>query len=319
MKSHVIGLSVWAAFIAGQAHAQAQSPTEALPASIRAMIDAAAERDDPAVFAAVVSVARQAAPDHVAEIEALAAAHTAAEVETAEAPPPAEPPAEAAIIIAEAPPPPVVVWKGSIELGGSQVSGSTDVVGVYGSMDVSRRSDLWTHRVNGRADYQQTQGNPTTDRMSLAYQPQLALRERIYAYGLSQYDHDRPLGVDTRYTLGAGLGVTAADGAAVRIALDVGPALRRTNYTVLPNEETIAGRASLNIRWLASERLTVAQTLESFAERGRLNTQSVTSLDTRLFGPLRARLSYNLQYERDEPRQRTNFQTTSRASLLYSF
>ena len=308
MKPHIVGLSLAAMAAASQAQATA------LPASIRAMLETAAQQEDPAVLATVLSVARQAAPEHIEEIDAFAS--------TYEADPAVDPvESEEPIVLAVAPEaaPERVVWKGAVELGGSHVSGANDVVGAFGSLNLSRKTRKWTHRLTGRADYQRTGGNPTTDRVSVAYQPQLHMGPRLYAYGLTQYDHDRPLGVLTRYTAGAGLGITAADGAEVRIALDAGPAIRRTDYTVLPSEETLAGRASLNIRWLASERVTVAQELATFAERGRLNTQSTTALDTRLFGPLKARLSYNLQYERDEPRERTNLETTSRATLLYSF
>lgn len=305
MKPHIVSLSLAAATLAAPAHGAD------LPQPIRAMIEAAARQEDAAVLAAVVSAAREAAPEHVEEIDALATGYLDPAPVVADPEPPP--------LLAYEPPPPPVIWKGALELGGSQVSGATDVTGAYGSVDLARKGGRWTHRLNGRADYQRTQGAPTTDRVSLAYQPQVHLGPRLYAYGLTQYDHDRPLGVRTRYTAGAGLGVTATDGSDLKIALDAGPAIRRTDYTVLPSEETIAGRASLNVRWLASERVTVAQELATFAERGRLNTQSTTALDTRLFGPLKARLSYNLQYERDEPRQRTDFQTTSRATLLYSF
>jgi putative salt-induced outer membrane protein len=306
MKPHLVGLSFAAAALAGPAHATA------LPEPIRAMIAAAAQREDPAVLQAVVSVARQATPEHAAEIDAIAA--TYAEPVDFTAPVEVETP-----LLAAAAEPDPVIWKGTFELGGSQVSGATDVVGAYGAMDLSRKSRRWTHRLNGRVDYQRTHGDPTTDRVALTYQPQFHLGPRLYAYGLSQYDHDLSLGVRTRLTAGAGLGVTASDGSELKIALDAGPAIRRTDYTVLESEESLAGRASLNIQWLATERVTVAQELATFAERGRLNTKSTTALDTRLFGPLKARLSYNLLYERDEPRQRTELETTSRATLLYSF
>jgi putative salt-induced outer membrane protein len=38
-----------------------------------------------------------------------------------------------------------------------------------------------------------------------------------------------------------------------------------------------------------------------------------------LFGPLKGRLSYNVQYERDAPEGQKRTDTVSRASLVYAF
>jgi putative salt-induced outer membrane protein len=318
------------------------SPAQAspLPEAIRAMIGTAAKSDDPAVFAAVVAVARQTAPDSGEEIDAIVAeAKTQAQAQAqaqAQGQAPAQPQAEAQ---RQAAAPPVrqvaraaphveasqgLRWKGSVELGGSRSTGTSDVLGLYGAFDVSGAAGPWTHKLSARADYQKTDEQISTDRYGLAYQPQIRIYPSVYLYGIAQYEHDRLLGYENRETLGMGAGLTAADRPALKISLEAGPALRRTQYYAdyypgPSQEEALAGRASINLKWLPSSNVTLAQEGAFYLEGDRKTARSSTALETLLFGPLKARLSYNVQYEQDQRTSRSDLDTTTRASLLYSF
>jgi Putative salt-induced outer membrane protein len=315
----------------GVALGAASPAAAALPEPVRAMIAKAAESRDPAVLSAVVAVARQTHPDEAADIDRLAAelAHAEAAPETAPETAPAAEPAEPALELAtaaaaatpananaalDAP-----VWKGSLEFGGSLVQGSTESVGAYGVVDVSRVTPLWTQRLTWRGDYQETNGRASTQRLSLAYEPRVRLSSRRYTYGLAQYEHDRFLGVEHRYTVGAGLGVQLANAPDLKIAVDLGPALRLTETQEYGEERAAAGRASLNVRWLPSDRITLSQEAALYAEADQTSAKSITAVETLLFGPLKARLSYNMQYERDSRVARSDLDTTTRASVLYTF
>lgn len=282
-----------------------------LPTPVRAMIAKAAEGGDPAVLATVLSVARLANPDSLAEIDALAA-------ELAPAAAPAAPPP--ALAFADAPPAPdLAVWKGSLELGGAVAQGRTETVGGYGVIDVSRTTPGWSQRLTWRGDYQETNGRASTQRFSLAYEPRARLSDHRYAFGLAQYEHDRFLGVERRYTVGAGLGVQLARSEALKVAVDLGPALRLTETREFGQERAAAGRASLNIRWLPTDRVTLRQEAALYADEQQTSAKSITALETLLFGPLKGRLSYNMQYERDARVARSDLDTTTRASILYTF
>ncbi len=289
----------------------------ALPDPVRAMIAKAAESDDPSVFAAVVAVARQAHPDASDDIDGLVGELARAEAPVQAAQPIVVP--AAAATVAAAPSLDAPVWKGSVELGGSLARGSTESIGAYGVVDVSRVTPAWSQRLTWRGDYQETNGRSTTQRLSLAYEPRARLSSRRYAFGLAQYEHDRFLGVESRYTLGAGLGLQVADAPDLKIAVDLGPALRLTETHQHGEERAAAGRASLNLRWLPTERITLSQEAALYAEADQTSAKSITALETLLFGPLKARLSYNMQYERDSRIARSDLDTTTRASVLYTF
>ena len=56
-----------------------------------------------------------------------------------------------------------------------------------------------------------------------------------------------------------------------------------------------------------------------YVEGAQTSAKSSTALETLLFGPLKGRLSYEVQHERDARVNRSAIDTSTRASLLYSF
>lgn len=287
-----------------------------LPDPVAAMILQAARSDDPVTLAAIVGVARQTNPESGAEIDALLHGLRKTEEASVEAAQAAEP-----VVVAEAAPasPPQAPWKGSIELGGSMAQAAKDVAGAYGVVDLAQTRSTWSQRLTARGEYQQTDGQTSTQRFSFAYEPRIRFSPSRYAFGLAQYEHDLLLGYTSRYTLGAGVGLQVADRSNLKIAADFGPALRLTERRFAGEEHTVAARGSLNIRWLPTERLTILQEGAIYRDDAQASAKSITSLETLLFGPLKGRLSYNLQYEKNAAASRAGLDTTTRASLLYAF
>jgi putative salt-induced outer membrane protein len=257
-------------------------------------------------------VAKRTVPGSAAEIEGIAAEYYAqlSARKAAEA-------REALDRIAAAGP--LSLWKGSIELGGSRSSGNSRVLDVYGGLDLTRTGIRWTHRLTGRVEYQETGGAPSAQRAVFAYQPQIKLDSVFYGYGLGQYEHDRFLGYRNRYTAGVGVGVSAVDTPKLKVGFDAGPAARVTDFYEIESEHRLAGRGSFHLKWLASPSLTFSQEMAIYLQRGDTTAKSSTSLETRLFGPLKARLSFDAQYESNAPADQQNLDTTSRASLVYGF
>jgi len=276
------------------------------------MVETAIATNDPEVVSRVVSVAKLTVPNSAAEIDAIAAdyytqlsARKAAEARAAEE------------RIAEAGP--LSLWKGSIELGGSRSTGNSRVLDVYSGLDLTRTGIRWTHKLTAHAEYQQTSGTPSTERALIAYQPQLKLGPVFYAYGLGQYEHDRFLGYQVRYTAAVGMGISAVAGPNLKIDFDAGPAFRVTDFYDMATEDRVAARGSFHLKWLPSPRLTFTEEAAVYLQKGDTTAKSSTAVETRLFGPLKARLSYDVQYESDAPEGQTDLDTTSRVSLVYSF
>ncbi len=304
------------ALVAAATPARAEEP----PDGIRRMSWTALDTKDPTIIAAVVSVAKQAAPESAAEIDIIAQEATERViVEMMPRPERTQPPEPASALsrIDIRPTPPR--WRGAVEVGAARSTGNTRSVALYGSVDLSLKDIAWTHKINARADYQETRGASTAERFSVAYQPQLALDGTLYTYGLGQYEHDRFIGYRNRYTLGVGAGLTPISRPDLTLAVDAGPAFRHTEFYAQPTENGVAGRASLTMKWAVRPNLTIAHDTSFFYEESRTTARSTTALDTLLFGPLKARLSYNIEYEKDRQSQRSDTDTSARASLVYGF
>ena len=286
-------------------------PTE-LPRSIKDLAEAAFQAGDQTALTALFKLARKTNPQAVRQIEALEAEMTARQAEKM-----AEAARQRADALAAASF--LDYWKGEIELGGSRSTGNTNTIAIYGSVGLDRNGLRWIHSIKGRADFQRSNGTTTADRYRLSWQPSYKVNDKMFVYGLGQYERDRFLGFDSRFTAGTGIGFTVISNASTKLTLQGGPAARYTDRVDEGGRTTAAGNASLMLRWKISPTLSLSQDTSVYLESGDTNAQSTTSLDTRLIGRLKARFSYDLQYEDRKLTGHEPLDTTSRATLVYTF
>ena len=280
--------------------------------TIAAMLAAAYRTGDDATIKAVVGVAKATFPDDIAEIDRLSAGNAAVLATSRRDEQLAQQARIAAATFFE-------IWKGELELGASRSTGSSQVFGLYASARLNRDGLRWRQKLTGRIDYQRTDGVTTTDRMIVAYQPSYKWNDDLYSYGLAQYERDRSLGYSNRETIGAGVGVTAFKSARGKLDIEAGPAIRETDFVGQPERMTLAGRASLTAHFSLSPTLNFSQDASVFLEDGDKTASATSAIDTRLIGKLKARLSYNLQYEQDAIEGRNSLDTIGRATLVYAF
>lgn len=280
--------------------------------TIAAMLAAAYRTGDDATIRAVTGVAKATFPDQLAEIDRLAAGDAAVLATTRKEEQLRQQQRIADATFFE-------IWKGELELGAGQSNGNSNVTGIYASAKLSRDGLLWRQKLNARIDYQRTDGTTTTERALIAYQPNYKLGDDSYVYGLVQYERDKSLGYSNRETFGGGIGMTAFKSTRGKIDIEGGPALRETDFIGQANRTTIAGRASLAARYALSSTLNFSQDASLFVESGDTTASSTSAIDTRLLGRLKAKLSYNIQFEQDAAEGHRSLDTTGRATLVYGF
>ncbi|MCW1429256.1 YdiY family protein [Novosphingobium sp. JCM 18896] len=295
---------------AGDAPAVADVAT--LDPGIRKMIETAVAKGNEATVTSVLAVARQAAPDAKAEIDALEQQWRA---QLAEQKTLAQERHLAELRAASA----LDNWKGEVEFGASRSTGSTTNFGLLGALDLKREGIDWTHQVSARAEVQRTNGQTTTERTFAAWQPNYRFQAKTYAYGLAQYEHDPFAGYDDRYTLGGGLGYRALSSDRVKLEFEGGPTLRRVQEVDGDVQSRLAGRGSMNFNWRVTPTLSFSQKTAVYLEGEDGNLIANTALDTKLIGNLKARFSYNVQYERNPPIGTAGLNTQSRATFVYGF
>jgi putative salt-induced outer membrane protein len=282
----------------------------ALSAQIEAMLRAA----EPGELAAVAAAARRVEPAAATRIDAIVAELKARR--------------EAASRAALASRSPLDGWKGEVSASGTLTTGNTSERGVTTTLALAREGPGSRHQLNARADLQHSSGRKTRERYLLGYQPNIEIGERVFAFGLLQWERDRFAGFGRRFTESFGLGWVAVDGGAVRLTLEGGPALRQTRFVGGEDSNGFAGgtdsaefggRGKLDFAWTIRPRLKLTQGA-GFVVGNDSNTLFANSaLTAGLFGDLSVRLSFDLLHETSPPAGREETDTVSRIGVVYGF
>ena len=288
---------------------QAPAPAAAIPADLKAMLDAAIADGDAKTIAKLFDYAGQARPDLApafAEMRDDYRKQIAARQATA---------AEAAHRrLAEAGP--LDNWSGQVEFGASWSTGPTDSLGALASFDLKRDGIDWSHRLQFRGEIQDTDGVRAVERLLGSWQPRYATSPKSYVFGLGQFEHDPALGYDERYTAGLGAGWSLSSGKALKLAIEGGPALR---HTVSDGEEQtrLAGRGTFDLGLAIGPRLDFKQRVSVFYEDGTSSGLLSSALDSKISENLKLRFSYEYRIEEDGLRGVSTSGSVSRASLVY--
>jgi putative salt-induced outer membrane protein len=274
-----------------------------IPVPVKAMLDAAIASGTEPEVTTVAKFARAAAPDSAAAIDALldgwrravTAKHAAAVAAKADR------------------------WDGKVELGGFMTTGNSHDVGASGAIDVKRETRRWRHKLHLAVDYQRSAGVVSREHYLAGYEPNFKFSPRGYVYGSAQFESDHYLGYDERYSASLGAGYSAISRPGLKLDVELGPAFRQTSFSDHSNEGSAAARGSINLDWKLSKAVSLTQATSAYVEHYNSTVSSKTALNAKLLGPLAAQLSYGVQYESMPPVGGVTTDTTSRASLVYSF
>lgn len=276
---------------------------QALPDSVRQMVEAAAKSGDQAKIDAVVAIAKETNKGAEAEIDKIVADISAAQAAEREA-------KLATAGFFEN-------WTGSGQLGASVSSGNSDTKSFTAGINLLRDGLSWRHRADAIIDIVDNDGGTDQQRILAGYQIDYKLSETIYLWGRFEYEKNREAGIERRFAESAGLGWRAVNSDRVRWDLEAGPALRQTRF-VTYDDNTVAVRGASRFLWTLSPTTAFTNDTAIFWDSaGSIN--NTTALTSKLFGALAARLSVNLAWEEEPPLGLEKLDTTSRITLVYDF
>ncbi|QTD55971.1 DUF481 domain-containing protein [Parasphingorhabdus cellanae] len=294
----------------------------ALPAPVKAMIQAAIDSGKHAEVKSVIKFAKVANPDSIAEIDAMMASYTVKKTQLA-----------AAKRRAKMEAPFFENWSGKGELGGFRNTGNSSGVGLSGGINLVKDAVDWRLKFQARADYQRSNGVTSREQYAVAVEPEYKINDRLFVYGLARYDHDRFQGFSARYTASGGIGYTVVKEDEVNLDVKAGPAWRLTEFTDGGSDSSLAGLIGLDLGWQIADNLKLTQdagaTLASDAQSltsanvifssGTNTLTATTGLDAKINGKLTARFSYAVEHETNPPDGSEKTDTLSRATLVYDF
>lgn len=313
------------AFVASLAVVGALVPSPALadvPEPVRAMIDAAIESEDPDAVRTVIDLAKQTNPDDVDELNAILAGFEAdLAAANAEAAALKEEEIRSAGFFEN--------WTGKGELGGFRATGNASNAGVTAGLSLKREGIDWTHKLRARADYQENDGVTSREQYFVAYEPNYNVSDRLFLYGLAQYERDRFQGFSARYAVSGGIGYQIIDTPDIQLSAKAGPAYRVTEFVGGDSESRFAGLLGIDFDWTITDRLKLTHDTNAVAETGGSATLIVdssntsltlaTGLNAKISDSVSARLSYTIEYDSNPPEGAVQTDTLSRVTLIYDF
>ena len=276
-----------------------------IPETIRAMLDAALEAGNEADVNTIAKYARAADPLSGDAVLAIAEKWKADRA------------AQRTQVIRQASF--LDLWSGKAEVGGYLTTGNSDTAGGTAVLDLNREGLRWRQKFHAQADYQSNQNITTREHYLASYEPNYKIDDRAYIYGVAQYEGDRFLGYFNRYSTSVGAGYSVIKTAGTKLDLELGPAYRYTEFTDDTEQSSIAARGTANFSVRILSGLSVSQVASAYVQRYNSTLSGTTSVNAKLIGPLSAALSYSVQYESEPPVGSVSTDTTSRASLVYSF
>ncbi|MEO0419062.1 MAG: DUF481 domain-containing protein [Pseudomonadota bacterium] len=282
-----------------------------IPEPVRAMIDAALATGDETKVRTIIELAKTTNPTDVAELNAILASFETNFAAAAAAEAAAQEEAIRSAGFFEN-------WSGTGELGAFNSTGNAENTGVTASLSLKKDGLKWRHKLSGRADYQEANGVTTREQFIAAYELNYKFSERLYAYGLAQYERDRFQGFSARYSASGGLGYDVlVDGPT--LSLKAGPAWRRTELVDGASTSNIAGLAALDFDWHISDNLSFTQDASALLQSGSSTLISETGLQAAISDAVKVRLSYALETDTDPPPGAVKTDTLSRITIIYDF
>ena len=295
--------------------AMALSPAPAMaamPDAVRAMIDAAIATGDPAQVKTVVTLAKQTNAADGAEIDALNQTFLDRQASLAAAEAARK---DASIRSAGL----LDNWHGRGEIGASRSTGNSSTTGLTAGLGLERTGIRWRHKLRALADYQRSNGVTTREQFLFAYEPNFQITNRLFVYGLGQYERDRFQGFSSRLTASSGFGYRVIDNDRMHLAVKAGPAWRRTKFIPTGSSSNLAGMAALDFDWRLSQRLKLTENASAYIESGNKSFVSSTGLEAALSDKLSARFSYTVETDTNPPPGAVKTDTLTRFTLIYGF
>lgn len=297
---------------AAAALAAAIPTVAAMPAPVRAMLDAAIASGKDEDVETVAKLAKATNPGDAAEIDAVLANYRAERAATKAAEDAA---AKAKLGQAGF----FENWKGEGQVGASLSTGNTDSHGLSLGLALKREGVNWSHRFLAQADYQKTEGVKTMERFLVELEPQYNINERLFAYGLGRWERDKFQGYDTRLSASGGLGYKVVDEKDRMLAIKGGPAWRKTDYVISGSESELTGLAGLDLALQLTPSIRLTQTASALIGGEGTTINTLTAVTANVSGALSARISYGVNIDTKPPVGIEKKDTLTRFTLVYGF
>ncbi len=224
-------------------------------------------------------------------------------------------------------------WSGEGSLSAGVTTGNTETTDLGLGVDATRTMNLWKIGLQATADYGETDGDETKNRIFLGTNLDRQFNDRLFGFGQLTYERDEFSGFDSRAFIGGGLGYELLNGDATQWTVRGGPGLKIDEIeavldgsTVPPTvlseastEESFGATAASNFAHKFNDN--VSFTNDSTLVYADTSTQigNIAAITASLTNTLSARVSFEVRHDTDPVDGFESTDTISRVSLVYGF
>lgn len=223
-----------------------------------------------------------------------------------------------------APPSPVteapLPWSGEMDLGASRVTGNTESAEVGLKAKVKHEVTKWRHEGRFQFDFGDDDNVTNERRFLLSAETNYKLTPRFYLFGFISYEDDAFSGFDYRATETAGVGYGLIRLDDVTLDVEIGAGARQTKIERTGNTENEAvGRFDGEFAWRLSDHAKFTEETSVILGSDRTTIESTAAMTSTIVENFAVRLSFNVQHETNVEPGTEETDTTTKASLVYSF
>ncbi len=223
-------------------------------------------------------------------------------------------------------------WSGEGSLSAGTTTGNTETTDLGLGVDATRKMNLWKIGLQASADYGETDGQETKNRIFLGTNLDRQINDRLFGFGQLSYERDEFSGFDSRAFIGGGLGYDVLNGDVTTWTVRGGPGLKidetRDTTTLVGNaavlvpgetEETFGAIAQSNFAHAFNDN--VSFTNDTNVIYAEVSTQiiNIAAITASLTNTLSARVSFEARHDTDPVDGFEDTDTISRVSLVYGF
>lgn len=210
-------------------------------------------------------------------------------------------------------------WSGEFDLGASAKTGNTRSTNLLAKLRLVYQGDLWDHRLRLDALRKTDSGDRTAERYLAQFQSNYELTDRSYLFGVVRGEWDEFGGFDYQTSLSGGYGYRAWMSDRGSLDLEAGPGVRRSRSDdgAAETEMVARFRGDLNVK--IGEHSEFGQEVNVITGGDNTQTEAITSVTTRVTGRLGLRFSFTVVNNTDVPPDTRKTDTTTAASVVYTF
>lgn len=220
-------------------------------------------------------------------------------------------------------------WSGEGSFSAGTSTGNTETSDLGLGLDLKRTQDRWVIGVNAKADYGETDGAETKNRVFLSGTADYQISDHLFGFGQGSYEKDEFSGFENRYFIGGGLGWNIYDSEKTNWSVRGGPGLKvdevrevTTNGVVTTPGETVESFSvigSSDYKLQINDNVSLGNATNVLYAEESTQLSNTFAITASLTNTLSARVSYEVRHDTNPPAGFEETDTTTRVSLVYKF